>query len=258
MLEKFLISMTPFNQERMIRVYLPQSYDQGDKRYPVLYMHDGQNVFEDEDAIGGVSLGLKDFLDESGLDIIVVGIDQNPEERINEYCPWGHGEYSKRILGYACSLGGKGGEYVDFIVHELKPFIDKKYRTLEHRASMAGISLGGLISTFAACRYPQIFTRVAAISSGFYRNQEEIEKLVSRSDLSPIERFYMDWGTKEGKGDELASREFVASNQAMHELLRSKITNLKHQIVNGGEHNYIAFRKRVPEIFSYLFSENHE
>jgi predicted alpha/beta superfamily hydrolase len=255
MLENFLIPITPFNHERMIQVYLPQSYHQSDKRYPVLYMHDGQNVFQDEEAIGGVSLGLKDFLDESELEIIVVAIDQNPEERINEYCPWLHGTYSEKILEYACELGGKGGEYVDFIVNELKPLIDTKYRTLEDRTAMAGISLGGLLSTYAACRYPQIFTRIAAISSGFYRNQEAIEECVRESDLSSVERFYLDFGTKEGKGDEEVSKEVIAFNQAVAVLVSSKIPNAKIRMVDGGEHNYTSFKKRVPDIFTYLFSD---
>lgn len=84
----------------MIRVYLPESYQDGLKRYPVLYMHDGQNVFEDEGAINGTSLGLKKYLDESDLELIVVGIDLNTagEERINEYCPWKQGQISKENI----------------------------------------------------------------------------------------------------------------------------------------------------------------
>ena len=96
MLEKFTIPISAFNHERTIRVYTPTHYrtDQS-TRYPVLYMHDGQNVFEDQDAIQGVSLGLKDYLDKSRLELIVVGIDTNTlgDERKNEYCPWVDGEY---------------------------------------------------------------------------------------------------------------------------------------------------------------------
>jgi predicted alpha/beta superfamily hydrolase len=245
-------------QERMIRVYLPKNYNNENKSYPVLYMHDGQNVFEDADSIRGVSLGLNGYLDDSGLEIIVVGIDLNPEgeERVNEYCPWVNGELSKKVLGYASPTGGRGEEYLNFILNELKPLINKKYRTLEDQTSMAGISLGGLISTYAACRYPHIFKRVAVLSPGYYRNQEEIEKLIRNSDLSTIERFYIDCGTNEagGEDDEL-SKLFFDRNSGVFEILSSKIPNTKFQMIEDGEHNYTHFRKRIPEVLSYLFSD---
>jgi predicted alpha/beta superfamily hydrolase len=256
MVEKFLFYIDSFEQERMIRVYLPKNYHKAGENYPVLYMHDGQNVFDDNEAIGGISLGLEDYLDENGLETIVVAIDQNSEERINEYCPWAHGEYSKQILGHASPLGGKGKQYVDFIVNVLKPFIDNKYRTLTDRTAMAGISLGGLVSTYAMCRYPQVFKNVAVLSSAFYRNQEEIEQLLQDSDLSSIETFYLDCGTREAKEDELISKEFTASNKAIYEILMAKIPNTKFEIINDAEHHYRFFRERVPEIFTFLIAAN--
>ncbi|CAH0344365.1 alpha/beta hydrolase-fold protein [Bacillus sp. CECT 9360] len=256
MLEIFPVHITSFKQERMIRVYLPKNYKKQSKSYPVLYMHDGQNVFQDKDAIGGKSMELENYLDENGLEVIVVGIDQNSDERINEYCPWVNGEYSKRILGKDSSSGGKGKQYVDFIVKELKPLIDHKYRTLKDHTAMAGISLGGLISTYAACCYPQVFKKVAVVSSAFYRNQEEIEKLLQDSDLSSIERFYLDCGTKEAIDKDIISKEFLASNKVIYEILRKKITNTKFDIIDDAEHHYKFFRERTAEIFSFMMSEN--
>ena len=190
---------------------LPVSYHDSDNRYPVLYMHDGQNVFEDEGAIKGISLGLKDYLNQNKLELIVVAIDLNPEgeERINEYCPWVTGAIAEKVIGHPSSSGGKGEQYLDFIVNELKPLIDSKYRTLENQTSMAGISLGGLISTYAACRYPHIFKRIVAISPGYYRNQEELEIFVRNSDLSGVEKFYMDFGTNEIANDKELNNEFM-------------------------------------------------
>lgn len=153
----------------------------------------------------------------------------------------------------ASTTGGKVAAYVEFIVNELKPFIDSKYRTLEHSTSIAGVSLGGLISTYAVCRYPHIFTKVATISSAFWRNQEEIEKLLIHTDLSSIEKFYMDGGTKESE-DEWRSKGFLESNQAIFDILSGKITDTKFEILENAEHNYSSFRKRVPEIFTELFS----
>ena len=99
LLEIFPVYITSFEQERLIRVYLPKNYNKENQRYPVLYMHDGQNIFNDNDAIGGKSLELENYLDENELEVIVVGIDQNSKDRINEYCPWVMGEYSKKLLG---------------------------------------------------------------------------------------------------------------------------------------------------------------
>ncbi|WP_163100329.1 alpha/beta hydrolase [Peribacillus alkalitolerans] len=251
MLEIFTVNMTSFKKERMIRVYLPKNYEMTEKRYPVLYMHDGQNVFQDEGAIGGVSLNLENYLDQNELEVIVVAIDQNSEERINEYCPWVQGEYSKRILGEVSTVGGKGKQYVDFIVSELKPLIDNKYPTIVDRTSMAGISLGGLISTYAACQYPHIFKNIIVLSSAFWRNQEEIEQLLQNSDLSLIESFYMDSGTKEAVNNEEVNREFLASNQAVYEILKEKVPNTRFLVIEDAVHNYTTFRKRVHELFSY-------
>ncbi|WP_143216204.1 alpha/beta hydrolase [Ferroacidibacillus organovorans] len=250
------MKMTPFHTERTIRVYLPRDYFDSEAHYPVLYMHDGRNVFRDGDAIGGVSLGLELYLEKTSLELIVVGIDAaaSREERIDEYCPWMNGAYSERIIGYRQTMGGKGNAYVDFLVNELKPRIDGTFRTRVHQTYLAGVSLGGLISSFAACQYPEVFRRVAGISSGFYRNQEKIEALLRESDLSLLERFYMDCGTEEAMGDPRISQEFVNSNKAIYDIVKSKVSHTHFQLVNGAAHNYSEFRKRIPDVFSFLFA----
>jgi len=258
MIEIFPIYMNLFKQERLIRVYLPKNYYGERKPYPVLYMHDGKNIFRDCDAVGGISLNLVSYLKQNELDVIVVGIDQNSEERINEYCPWMNGEYSKKILnilGQSIQTGGKGREYVNFIVNELKPYIDQKYRTIKDCTAMAGISLGGLITTYAACRYPDIFKHIIIFSSAFYRNQEEMEKLIQQSDLSDIESFYMDCGTNEWKNQQV-NEEYLTSNQSIYNMIKKKITNATFEIIEGGEHNYDHFKRRIPKLFQFLLTLN--
>lgn len=240
-LEKFVIPIPAFNHERTIRVYTPVNYFDQTQNYPVLYMHDGQNVFEDQDAIQGVSLDLKRYLDANKVEIIVVGIDTNTVERKNEYCPWIDGEFSKNLIGTPSYTGGKGEVYVDFIVNELKPFIDAKYRTQKDSTSIAGISLGGLISVFAACKYPQVFTKVAAISSAFWRNQEKLEELIRKTDLSTLEKLYMDSGTTEMKEDDRISRGFLESNQRIFEILNDNGAKVKFTIIEDGEHSYTVY-----------------
>ena len=244
--------MNAFKQDRLIRVYLPKNYDEGKKKYPVLYMHDAQNVFNDKDAIGGSSLELENDLDENRLEVIVVGIDQNTKDRLNEYCPWENGEYSKKILGHASTSGGKGMEYVDFIVNELKPFIDNKYRTIRDNNAMAGISLGGLITTYAMCRYPHVFKNITILSSAFYRNQEEIEKTIKEADLSFIKTIYLDCGDKESGNEGVINKEFLASNQSIYDILKMKVSSTEFAIIGDAEHNYLFFRERASKMFSFI------
>jgi predicted alpha/beta superfamily hydrolase len=254
MLEEFVVQMTPFGRERKVRVYLPVGYAESGKAYPVLYMHDGQNLYRDEDASFGTSWGLSDYLDGTGLGLIVVGIDCCPEGygRLNEYGPWVNPTVGQELLGVPEPFGGEGGAYIDWIVRELKPLIDGRYRTLADDTGMAGSSMGGLISTYAACLYPQVFRRVAAVSSAYWFSQPEMEVVVRRSDLSAVERFYMDVGTHEGSSASERLR-YVESSQAMYELLREKVRQVRFDVAEGAEHNEAAWRRRVPEMLGFLY-----
>lgn len=257
MYEHFEITITPFNRKRIVRVYLPNDYqDNSEERYPVLYMHDGQNLFKDEDAGYGVSWGISDFLSNSDMRLIVVGIDCNSEgfKRLDEYAPWKSTTMSKVFPTFVEEIGGEGKAYIDYIVHELKPIIDEKYRTKPEDTSMAGSSMGGLISTYAACVYPNVFRKIASVSSAYWFNQNEIEDLIRQSDLTSIEKFYMDIGTKEVT-ESIDSKRYVQSSKAVYEILKEKVKDLKFEIIEDAVHNEEAWKKRVPEIFHYLFSE---
>jgi len=250
MIEKFPIYIPSLENERLVRVYLPEDYYvHAGKKYPVLYMHDGQNVFQDEGAIGGVSLGLEDYLNTRKLDLILVAIDQVSSERLNEYCPWENGPFNKELRGNE-SYGGNGKQYINFIVNELKPLIDDKYRTISDHTSIAGISLGGLISTYAACMYPQVFQHIILLSPSFLANQEEMEKLITKSDMSLIQSLYLDFGTIEGGKGTPINKAFLASNQTIYNLLKEKIANSRLVIIDDGEHNYKSFKKRRAELFA--------
>jgi predicted alpha/beta superfamily hydrolase len=183
--------------------------------------------------------------------VILVAIDQISEERINEYCPWVNGPYNKELRGNE-SYGGKGKQYINFIVNELKPLIDDKYRTISDHTSIGGISLGGLISTYAACMYPQVFQHIILLSPSFLANQEEMEKLITKSDMSLIQSLYLDFGTIEaGRGTPI-NKAFVASNQTIYNLLKDKIANSRLEIIDDGEHNYESFKKRRAELFASI------
>jgi len=157
------------NRERRIWVYLPPDYNQSNRRYPVLYMHDGQNLFDQATSFAGewqVDETLERLFKEKGFAIIVVGIDNGGERRIDEYSPWVNSEYGR---------GGEGDAYVRFIVETLKPYIDSKYRTLPNETGIMGSSLGGLISIYAGFKYPEVFKYVGAMSPAFWFNPEIYE-----------------------------------------------------------------------------------
>jgi len=147
---------------RRIWIYLPPGYNSSNKKYTVLYMHDGQNVFDDSTSFAG-EWGVDETLDSISTrkkEIIVVAIDNGGAKRINEYCPYDMEKFGK----------GEGDQYVNFLVRTLKPFIDKKYRTEKDRQNtfIAGSSMGGLISMYAVLKYPKVFGGAGVFSPAFW------------------------------------------------------------------------------------------
>ncbi|HEY8570154.1 alpha/beta hydrolase [Microbulbifer sp.] len=146
------IAMDSLQRARTYRIYLPSGYEESDRRYPVLYMHDGQNLFDDATSyVGewGVDESLNQLAQTCGLEVIVVGIDHGDKLRMTELNPYDNERFGS----------GEGNAYVDFLVKELKPRIDREYRTLADRdhTAIMGSSMGGLISNHAINRYPDIF-----------------------------------------------------------------------------------------------------
>ncbi|MQR97265.1 alpha/beta hydrolase [Fictibacillus phosphorivorans] len=254
MLQTFKVAIEQFGGiERPIRVCLPYNYKDNQEHYAVLYMHDGQNLFRDEDSSYGVSWGLADYLKTSKVPLIIVGIDCNHEgfERFNEYAPWENPTVGPELLKFEGVYGGKGKAYIEFILHTLKPLIDQKYRTKTDETLMAGSSMGGLISTYAACRYPHIFKRVASLSSAYWFNQTEIENFIEESDLSELKRFYMDIGTDEDTS-KVDAAHYIRSSEEVYEVIKKKNIDMRFEIIEGGVHHETAWRERMPKIIDYL------
>ena len=155
--------MPELGRSRRILIYLPPQYALNKARYPVIYMHDGQNVFDDATSYAGewrVDETL-DSLNKAGdKGCIVVAIDNGGDKRLDEYSPWKNSKYG----------GGEGQAYAAFIVKTLKPFVDKHFRTKRDRKNTAimGSSMGGLISMYTAMTYPDVFSRVGAFSSSYW------------------------------------------------------------------------------------------
>jgi predicted alpha/beta superfamily hydrolase len=153
---------------RPVRVYLPPSYASGQRHYPVVYMHDGQNLFDPNHAYARPWL-IGKMIDRMPIrkQAIIVGIDNGREHRLDEYAPFKNKHH-----------GGKGDAYAHFIVHTLKPFIDAHYRTLlaSSQTWMVGSSMGGLITYYCALRYPHIFGKIGILSPAFWFNPQILQE----------------------------------------------------------------------------------
>ncbi|MCX7915290.1 MAG: alpha/beta hydrolase-fold protein, partial [Verrucomicrobiae bacterium] len=233
---------------RTIRVYLPRGYDQNTwKRYPVLYMHDGQNLFLGMGAFGSwnADTNAANLIRFGKLrELIIVGVD-NTSDRLREYTP----------PGCTPPLGGSalGGRYASFLIHELKPVIDAQYRTLpgpEH-TGVLGSSMGGLISTWLGWTYPDVFRRVGAMSSSYW-----VCSPVPVPDAKRPIRIYLDSGDSGTANDGLpatvAERDDLVRNGYIF------FDDLDHMIGYGHTHNEFWWDRRLPRCLTFLFPIHDE
>lgn len=249
MVIKWDVTIPPLTGDKIRRgyVYLPESYDrEPEKRYPVLYMFDGHNVFFDEDATYGKSWGMKEYLDQNPRDLIVVGIECNDEgwRRLNEYSPV---DFSFPEVG---SIKGQGKIYMDWLVGTLKPYIDATYRTnpdREHTA-IAGSSMGGLMSLYAVCHYNDVFQRAACLSPSLWVAPLKLKRLFNAGNVLPDTLVYMDYGTGEmpnHPGNAKLLSDAVG-------LLLDKQICLTFRIVHGGTHCEASWEKQIPVFMQCL------
>ncbi|WP_048148176.1 alpha/beta hydrolase-fold protein [Palaeococcus ferrophilus] len=240
----FKMLIPQLNRTRRIWVYLPPDYNTSGRHYPVLYMFDGQNLFDSATSFAGewgVDETLERLYNESGFSLIVVGIDNGADKRIDEYAPWVNREYGR---------GGEGDAMVRFIVETLKPYIDSHYRTVPNETGIMGSSLGGLMAVYAGFAYPETFRYVGAMSSAFWFNPEIYDFV---RDTTGPEKIYIDWGTLEGNDP----GEMIATNEKMVEILREKGyvegENLLVVEDKGATHNEYHWGRRFPNAVLWLF-----
>ena len=230
------------DRERTIRVYLPPGYDTGRKRYRVLYMFDGQNLFDDATSYVG-EWGVDETLDalakNEGLELIVVGIDHGNELRFRELSPWANPQ-----LGAA----PEGAAFMSFVVKNLKPYIDNKFRTKPGRSDTAimGSSLGGLLTDYAVHQYPETFG-MAGIFSPSYWVSEDAYKHAAAHPLARGTRIYLVAGGKEGE-------QMTTGLRRMETQLRGEgKVALYSTVREGAEHNEKFWRAELPMALRFLF-----
>ena len=226
-------------RKRRIWIYLPKNYEQSKTRYPVLYMHDGQNLFDNATSFAG-EWGLDEALDSAKKQCILVGIDNGGIKRMNEYNPYDNERFGK----------GEGDLYVDFLVKTLKPYIDKKFRTKKDAANtiIAGSSMGGLISMYAVIKYPKVFGKAGVFSPAFWVAPgltDAIEKKVKPSTHKNL-RIYFYGGDQEGG-------EMVRGMLYIFELMRHKgSSKMKVRINAEGKHNEPTWRDEFPAFYQWI------
>lgn len=256
MIEKRDILFTPKGQTRTLHIYLPDDYNTSDERYPVMYFFDGHNLYSDTDATYGKSWGLKDFLDGWSKKMIVVGIECSHEgrSRLHEYSPY-------TFLGaFMGDVFGTGTETMDWIVNEVKPMIDREYRTYAFREAtgIGGSSMGGLMSVFAAVKYNHAFSKAACLSSTLNPCFRDVATDIVSSQLDADTRVYLSWGTEEAGGTKEDPSEDWATktarnNLAVEALLRQQYVNTRLFCQRFGHHCEADWEKQVPEFMNYLW-----
>lgn len=239
------MTITELERQRVIRVYLPPSYSTSTRTYPVIYMHDGQNLFDDATSYSGewgIDETLNKIAAETDLEWIVVGIDNGGEKRMNELSPWANEEYG----------AAEGDAYMNFIVRQVKPMIDDTYRTQPDRENTAiiGSSMGGLISHYAILAHSDVFSR-AGIFSPSYWFSDEVTKYTQDAELRSDARLILVIGERETRG-------MKRDMNAMYDLLLDKghpKTGLRAKVVADGIHHETFWRSEFAEAILWLYME---
>ena len=228
---------------RDVVVWLPPSYSEHpEKRYPVLYAHDGQNLFDHTNGSGN-----EWRMDEAADSLMRAG-------SIEEFIIVGIANTTDRWIEYSGTPEGK--HYLTFIAEELKPFIDRTYRTEPSREHTAiiGSSMGGLISLYMLWTYPEVFSKAACLSSGFYFDDGDILKTI-RQGSTPLNNtaIYLDCG---GVG---LDYDFLPANEEMNKLLAANpAIRLHYETFPADDHNEKAWSSRLHIPFKFLFSTSHD
>lgn len=243
-------------EQRDLWVYLPPGYSsQTSDRYPVLYMHDGNNLFDARTAF----LGNEWHIDETAErlirsgelpPLIIVGVSNSPD-RLDEYT-WQQGMVQGK------PMGGNGPRYARMLVEEVKPFIDRTYRTKSDRANtgVMGSSLGGLISLYLARNHGATFSKIGAMSPSIWWSDRAV--LADLKGLRTDDRIWLDMGTREGDTPQEGIDDARALNRALLGFGYVPGRNLQYVEDEGAAHNETAWAKRAPMALRFLFGARQQ
>ena len=221
---------------KKIWIYLPQNYYTSQKKFPVIYMHDGQNIFDEKTSYSG-EWNIDETLDSINAQTIVVAIAHGNEKRINELTPFANEKYG----------GGNANEYLHFLINTIKPYIDKNYRTKKTKkhTTIAGSSLGGLTSFYAALKFPKIFGKAIVFSPSFWYSNKIYDFAKNKEKIKG--KIYFLCGNKE-------SEDMEKDMLKMIEICKPKMKtkNINYKVVNQGEHNEKLWRNEFKNAYLWI------
>lgn len=250
-LDEYYLDMGYKNEKRRIRVLLPVSYGKNkSKKYPVVYFHDGQNIFFDQESYSGISWGLIDAREKVN-EFIGVAIDNSPE-RMGEYSPW---DFEDDQSGTKLSKGC-GKAYGDFVINRVKPFIDKTYRTKKSKkfTSLVGSSAGGNISAYLGKIYQNKIGNLGIFSLASFIFKDDFEKFFQGSKLKANQKVYIKVGTDESE-DRVISQAYIDSAIAYQNLLLKAglpLENIKLKIIKADNHSEKDWAKYLVDCLDFL------
>ncbi len=248
---------SPKGKNRTLHIYLPDDCLTSGRRYPVMYFFDGHNLFSDADATYGKCWGLKEFLDGWDKDIIVVAPECGHEgnERLSEYLP-----YRGLLFCLHCRIRPMGRQTFDWIVGEIKPFIDREYPTLPDRehTAIGGSSMGGLMAICGGVQYNAYFSKAACVSSATLFCMRDLMACLKPAAVAPGTRFYLSWGTEEAykirdKRQEDRHSKTYQQNKRIADALKQKGAEVQMYCQVGGKHCEADWEKQLPRIMNFLW-----
>lgn len=242
------------DRHRKIWIYLPEDYTYSDKRYPVLYMQDGQHVFDEatsQGRMGPIEWGVDEVIDQAAQKCIVVAINHQDDYRDREPESYYHPNDEHQEV--------EGPQYLEFIVHTLKPYIDALYRTRPDKANtaLAGSSLGGLITFYAGLNYPSVFGTVGVFSPSLWMDGKNIEnELTTLDDIENIhtQRYYFYAGMNENrmKPDRTFVRMHDDVQQAIVLLREAAAPEIELAVSEDGRHGALYWREAFPSFYNWF------
>lgn len=235
----FTLESSQLHSTKKIWLYLPKNYTNSTKKYPVIYMHDAQNLFDANTSFAG-EWNIDEKLDSLNAQVIVVGIETT-DKRMEELTPYKNAKHG----------GGNADAYLDFIVKTLKPEIDAKYRTkpTAKNTLIMGSSLGGLTSFYAVLKYPEVFGKAGVFSPAFWFNRKELVDLLTNTKKLKAKIYFL-CGDNEGDADvipDLNQIEYLVNTKRCEcKMLNKKV------IVKGGQHNEKLWRDGFVKAYLWI------
>jgi alpha-glucosidase len=224
--------------QRKIWIYTPSNYTQSKKRFPVVYVHDAQNIFDAQTSYAG-EWNIDEKLDSLNAQVIVVGIEHGNEKRLEELTPYKNEQYG----------GGKAEAYLDFIIHTLKPEIDKNYRTKPDpkNTCILGSSLGGLVSLYAVMKHPEVFGKAGVFSPSLWFSEQIYTDLKALPEFKA--KVYLLCGDHESENmvRDINRLEYAINEKRCYCLHLNKL-----KIVPGGQHNEKLWRDGFVKAYLWL------